>query len=208
MAELKSLSHTHVAIVDYMLANPQIALGDVAKHFGYTQPWLSQIIHSDAFQNMLKEKEGHVFHHTVLPIREKMTQVAHMALDKTLHLLPQETEVRTASEIAGDMLDRLGYGSKPVGPGGVQVNIQQNNMVVPNTNAAEIAAAREMLAAAKKSALGVQVDGVSIPLALPRTSASEVVEAVLDSRDAAAAGSDDQAESGYPVREEGAREAV
>lgn len=183
MAELKSLSHTHQAIMDFMMANPTVHLGDVAKNFGYTQAWLSQIIHSDAFQAMLKEKQHIAFHHTVMPIREKMTELAHMALDKTLQLLPQEVDVRTAQDIAEGMLDRLGFGAKPIAgaPGGNVYNFnQQNNMVVPNTNAAEIAAAREMLAS-RTSALGVQVDGVSIPLALPRASITEMGETIVSS---------------------------
>lgn len=182
VGEIKAVSHTHAAIMDYMLANPTVHLGDVAKNFGYTQAWLSQIIHSDAFQAMLKEKQNVAFHHTVLPIREKMTELAHMALDKTLQLLPQEVDVRTAQDIAEGMLDRLGFGAKPIGgTGGVNLTVnQQNNMIVPNTNAAEIAAARELLAARSATALGVQVDGVSIPLALPRASSSQMGEAILE----------------------------
>lgn len=177
MAEIATLSHRHVAIVDYLLAHPQIRLGEVAQHFGYTQAWLSQIIHSDAFQNMLKEKEGAIFHHTVMPLREKMLATAHIAMDKLVDMLPGSIDIREVQSVGDSMLDRLGFGSKPVGAGASGTTNIQNNMIFPNANTAEIEAARELLRA-KKSALGVQVDGFSVPLALPRESATLVGEVV------------------------------
>lgn len=200
MAEIKSVSHVHVAIMDYLMSHPTVHLGDVAKHFGYTQPWLSTIIHSDAFQVMLQEKQGIAFHDTVLPIREKMLNAAHQALDKITNLLPTETDVRTVASVADSMLDRLGFGSKPVGGNGnLTINQQNNtlNMITPNANAAEIAAARELLAA-KKTALGV-IDGVTIPLALPREGFAEVGETVGASDLSSSEGTHAERESGAAV---------
>jgi hypothetical protein len=209
MAELKSLSHTHQAIMDYLMANPTVALGDVAKEFGYTQPWLSQIIHSDAFQVMLKEKQGMAFHHTVMTLKEKIHVVAHQTMDKMAELVKDTQDLRTVKDVAEGMLDRLGYGAKPVAaPGGMNLTInQQNNVHMTNSNAAEIAAARAILQA-RTSALGVQVDGVSVPLALPRTSASPVGEVVLEPRDSSASGENQTGEGWNPLREESSREVL
>lgn len=209
MAEIKSLSHTHMAIVDYLLGHPQVSLGDVARHFGYTQPWLSSIIHSEAFQAMLQEKQGYAFHHTVLPLREKMFNAAHIAMDKIVNMLPEETDVRTVAQVADSMLDRLGFSSKPIGGavGNLTIN-QQNNMIVPNANAAEIQAARALLEAKRNPALGVPVNGLPFALALPRESITEVGETVGSRNLPPAGGEDTSRESGPAVREEGTREAV
>ncbi len=112
MAEIQRVSIKHEAIMDYIMAFPTVKLGDVAKHFGVTQPWLSQIIHSDAFQEMYKGKAESAFSHTVLSLREKMETAAHIAMDRLLETLPFETEVSTISDVGESMLDRLGFSPK------------------------------------------------------------------------------------------------
>ena len=206
MAEIKSLSITHVSIMDFLMANPTMHLSDVAKHFGYTQPWLSQIIHSDAFQNMLKEKQNIAFHHTVLPLREKITQAAHQALDKVMNLLPQETELRTVKDVAESMLDKIGYGSKGI-PAGATIN-QQNNFIMPNATSEEVAAARALMLSRRPAGLGVQVDGVSVPITLPRESFTSVGEAVGSGNLPAPSGENSSGEGGDRLREESPSEVI
>lgn len=206
MAEIKSLSICHQAIMDYLMAHPTERLQDVAKAFGYTPAWLSQIIHSDAFQVMLKEKQGIAFHETVLTIKDKMMVTAHAALDKLNDMLPSIQDPRTINDITENMLDRLGFGAKPIN-GNVTIN-QQNNMVVPNTNAAEIAAARKLLEARRVSALGVALDGHGVPIALPREGQASVGEALSDSRVLATEGEYTEGEGRDQIRTEGSLEAV
>jgi hypothetical protein len=182
MGEIKSLSIRHEAIMDYLMANPTHRLQDVAANFRVSGPWLSQIIHSDIFQNKLKEKTDVVFHATVLPIREKMTLVAHQALDKVMDNLPLETDLRTTQSIAEGMLDRLGFGAKPIAAGGNLTINQQNNVVnLPNTTRDEIANARKMLEQSRSLGLGVTVNGESLPIALPRASMPDVGETMRES---------------------------
>lgn len=125
----KQLSIRHMEIMDYLMANPRVKLGDVAKHFGVTPGWLSQIIHSDAFQKMLVEKQGIAFHETVLSIREKMELAAHQTLDRLLEVIPQEQEASTLGNVAEGLLDRLGFGSKAGAPNTV---INNNVTVLAN----------------------------------------------------------------------------
>ena len=147
------------------MANPLVALRDVADKFGVTQPWLSCIIHSDAFQTKLREKQDVMFHHTVLPLREKMTVVAHMALDKVVQQLPLETDLKTIQHTADSVLDRLGFGAKQPT---VQINNTQNVQV--NTLREELEAARALIGKAPKPQLQVVIDG---SIALPISEASE-----------------------------------
>lgn len=125
----KSLSIRHMEIMDYLMANPQTKMGDVAKHFGVTPGWLSQIVHSDAFQKMLSEKQGIAFHETVLSIREKMELAAHQTLDRLLEVIPTEQEASTLGNVAEGLLDRLGFGSKAGAPSTV---INNNVTVLAN----------------------------------------------------------------------------
>lgn len=141
MAEIQKVSVKHEAIMDYLIANPQIRLQDVAMYFKMTQSWLSQVIHSDAFQAMLREKQNTQFHHTVLPIREKMHAIAHMALDKLAEQLPMETETKTTAQVMESVLDRLGYGTKTAP--GVQINNTTNVQVAMVQN--EMKEARDLL---------------------------------------------------------------
>lgn len=165
MGEIQRLSIRHEAIMDYLMANPCVPLSQVAQTFGVTQPWLSQIIHSDAFQSMLKTKQEIAFHHTVLPLREKMTNIAHMALDKLAQTLPTETDVGTINKVAEGVLDRLGYSSKTPA---VVVNNTQNVQV--NTLRSELEEARLLLGKAEKPKLGVTIDGSALPIGLPALS--------------------------------------
>lgn len=132
--QIKRVSIKHEAIMDFMIANPTVRAGDVAAHFGVTQAWLSTITHSDAFQDMLRAKQDCAFHTSVLPVKDKMMAIAHQALDRLEVLLPFETEATSVSKIAGDVLDRLGYGSKQVATQiinntqNVQVNTLRNEL--------------------------------------------------------------------------------
>lgn len=162
MAEIQSVSIKHEMIMDYLMAHPNIRLGDVAASFGITQPWLSQVIHSDAFQLKLREKQGIAFHHTVLPIREKMLAVAHQALDKIAEQLPMETNVKTLNDVAENVLDRLGYGSK-----GVATSVQVTNNTQINVLRDELEEARELLYKKRTNSVEVVIDGISAPIALP-----------------------------------------
>jgi hypothetical protein len=207
MTGIQKVSIRHNEIMDYMMANPTMKGADVARYFGVTHSWLSQIIHSEAFQNLLKEKQDVAFHGTVMPLREKMTVIAHMALDKLADQIPSEVDTRTINDVTENMLDRLGYGSKPIQGGNLTIN-QQNNFVTPNASANEIAEARKLLEKANSSALGVIIDGGAAPITLPRESPPALGQTLPHPHIPFAFGTDTEGESGTEVREESTREAV
>ena len=162
MTGIQRVSVRHEAIMEHLMTHPCVALSTVAEAFGITQGWLSQVIHSDAFQALLREKQGIAFHHTVLPIREKMLSVAHLALDQLTERLPLEQEPRNLSAIAADVLDRLGFSSKVPS---VQIN-QQNVHITALRD--EIRDAQALLGAtAQPPALEVARNGDRTVLALP-----------------------------------------
>jgi hypothetical protein len=155
MPEIQRVSHTHNAIMDYMLANPGVSLGEVAAHFKYSQPWLSCIIHSDAFQSLMREKQGVIFHTTVLPIREKLHAVGHQVLDRLAERIPLENDVAVLARTSEGVLDRLGFGSKT---GGNTYILNQTNNTQVNTLRSELDNARALLGKVEKPVIGVVID--------------------------------------------------
>jgi len=160
MSEIQAVSIRHEAIMDHLMAHPCVKLGDVAIKFGVTAGWLSQIIHSDAFQALLKEKQGVAFHHTVLPLREKMVAVANIALDRLMDQVPFETETKAMKDVADSMLEKLGFGSKQ---GGTVINDNSTHVTVLR---AEVEEARKLLGKAERPQPGVIIDGERAPIAI------------------------------------------
>lgn len=126
-----SLSHRHTAIMDFMLANPEIKLSEVASHFGMTQAWLSTVIHSDCFQSELKDKQGALFDETVLNLRDKITGAAHRALDRLGEKLDTVDDPKFILDASEKTLKALGYGTSTSISQSKTINNVQNNYTVP-----------------------------------------------------------------------------
>lgn len=158
MAEIRRVSIKHDAIMDYLLTNPGAPLSEVAGHFGLTQAWLSTVIHSDAFQAVLKEKREMVFQGTVMPLREKIVGVAHLGVEKLGEALENASAVSDKEFIADttdSILKNLGFSPKSAPPS-LQQNVQNNNFFTVDKET--LADARKKM----KEAQTVQPEGVLI----------------------------------------------
>lgn len=166
MAEVAKLNHRHEQIVNWLICNPHKSQGDCAKHFNYTQPWLSQVIHSDVFQARYQQRCKEVGVVAIHSIATKLNTVAALTLDKVRERL----EAGVASErFLGDAmtntLKMLGYGSPERAVPGDQP-AQHNHLHV---HADDIQRAREIAASAFKGSTpqkltnkeGQNVDGGS-----------------------------------------------
>lgn len=109
MPEIATVRYTHEAIAEWLVANPMGSQGECAKFFGYSESWLSQVIHSDAFQayyRKLADERGAIATHG---IGEKINALAAVALDKAMERLvtaPSDQHVLDTTELA---LKALGY---------------------------------------------------------------------------------------------------
>jgi hypothetical protein len=129
---IQRISHTHLAIMDFMIANPERKLSEVAQEFGYTQPWLSTLIHSDVFQKGFRERRRNweTVHDGRLSSR--LMGIAEKALGRMEDLMDGEGEsapsARTVTEVGKLALTSLGFigGSKQEAAPAVTVN---NNFV-------------------------------------------------------------------------------
>jgi hypothetical protein len=75
------LNHHHEAIARWLLENPTRALKECAAHFGYTQAWLSCIIHSDAFQAKLRQMHDEADAVVIMDVPSRLRGIAAAALD-------------------------------------------------------------------------------------------------------------------------------
>ncbi len=132
MGTIASLSIRHEAIMDYLIIFPERSKKECADYFGVTPTWLSQIIHSDAFQARLRERQDTKFSTLVLTLKEKMEAAGHRSVEKLAEALeaanPEEPEDRKFIASATDkVLARLGYGTaRSVQSPTAQTNVQQN----------------------------------------------------------------------------------
>lgn len=147
--QIKRLTPRHDTILAFVMANPTVKRGEVARLFGVTEAWLSTIIHSDIFQARLSERTDQVFSETLVPLCEKVTALAHKSID---HLLDKVDTMQVDGQFktAEMALKMAGYGTQqsrnPTAP-----LVQQNNFYAATPEL--LKAARDRLGAEQPSVL-------------------------------------------------------
>lgn len=119
------VKYTHDAMIDLIIAEPGVTQNAIAEYFGYTVPWVSRVMNSDAFQARLAlRKKDLVDPSLLLSIEERLRTVA----DRSLTILHEKLEVTKSADLAlkiADMSVRaLGYGARTS-----NLNVQQNFVV-------------------------------------------------------------------------------
>lgn len=112
---IQRLSHTHEAIMLWLVLNPTRTQRECAKELGYTEGWLSQVINSDMFQAEYKQRcrEANVIAtHTM---QAKLGAVTAKIIDRIDAQLDKEPSERFLVDTANMALERLGYTGKPDG---------------------------------------------------------------------------------------------
>ena len=131
IAEVK---YTHDGMIDLIIADPSISQNALARHFGYTASWVSQIISSDSFQSRLAERTKDL----VDPLIVKSVQQRFQALVLRSMEILQEKLNRPSDEIPDQLALRAlelstraaGYGAKDSGvpPTSVNVNVHLESL--------------------------------------------------------------------------------
>ena len=166
MPAIKRVNHRHDAIILWLLSNPDRTLGDCAEYFGYTQAWLSRIIHSDMFQAAYRAKAEELGEATVHTIKDKLTRLAAVTLDKSIERVEHgEVTERFLGETMKTTLAAMGYGAQAP-----TVDARSQSVHV-HIDAERIVEARERAAAARAGSTALKESGSPLPT-LP-----EVIEA-------------------------------
>lgn len=122
---IQRVKYTHDALIDVILANPAVSQGELAKHFGYTQGWLSRVMNSDAFQARLALRKTEVVDPVLtLSIDEKLRALASQSLDVVMDKLAVSQNPDTALKALEITSKALGYGARQQ-----NLNVQQNFVV-------------------------------------------------------------------------------
>lgn len=108
--------YTHDAMIDLIIADPAVSQNVLAAHFGYTASWVSQILHSDAFQARLSERKAELIDPTITANAESKFQAI---VSRSQELLLARLD-QPASSLPDNLILRslelssraLGYGAK------------------------------------------------------------------------------------------------
>lgn len=115
--------YTHDAMIDLILAQPDLKQHQIAGYFGYTEAWVSRVFGSDAFQARLAERKTELVDPTIVAsLNEKITALAHQSLD----ILADKLQATKSADMA---LKSLELSTKALGMGarvGNQTNVQNN----------------------------------------------------------------------------------
>lgn len=144
-AFIQKMSHRHEILLDFMLANPAARLKDLSLHFSMTVPWLSTIIHSDAFQAKLAERQDECFTGTVLSLREKMCGLADQAVEKLSDDLGNSQDPRYTLDVADKVLHRLGYAPSRQSSAPAAANVHNTQININTADKETLAQARELM---------------------------------------------------------------
>jgi len=143
-AQIQKVSFTHESVILWMLENPHRSLRDCAEYFGYSQTWLSTVIHSDAFQEQLKKRQNEFAALTGIDIRNKLQAATDVAIEGLTRQLEKTEDGKFLLDAADKLLHRMGYAPASVrNPAGPVTNNTQVNLTV---NANDLAEARAMIA--------------------------------------------------------------
>lgn len=112
--QILSMSPRHMAIADWLLANPSLKRGDLAKEMGVTESWLSIVIHSNVFQEYFTKRREH--HEELLrsQIVGRQMAVTIQALDRLKDVLNDDkVDGRLVLDVAEKTAERLGFTTRP-----------------------------------------------------------------------------------------------
>lgn len=157
--QIGKISYTHEAFINWLLENPERPLRDAAAYFGYTQAWLSTILHSDVFQAKLSGRQDAVFAAVAQDIPSKLRAAADIGLEKLTRKLEDTEDGEFILDATDKLLHRMGYAPSasrnPVAPSHITNNTQVN---VFQVDALQLASARERI-----SARPAAIEGEVIP---------------------------------------------
>lgn len=122
---IKKVNWSHDAMIDFVLANPDLTQGEIAKHFGYTPAWISRVFCSDAFQARLAQRREDTINPVITAsFEDRLKGLAATSVD----ILQAKLEASQSADLA---LKTLEISAKAAGYGARKENVNvQNNFVV------------------------------------------------------------------------------
>lgn len=127
--QLTRLSTHHLYMMDYILSNPLLSLGEVATALNRTQAWVSTVYHSDLFQTVYQSRRALIQQNHNEMLSARLSTLVHNGLDTLVDALAKDTtplnNKQQITELGLKAIGVLGQKGQPVA--NVQVNVQNNN---------------------------------------------------------------------------------
>ncbi len=119
------VKYTHDAMIDLVIAHPELSQNKIAEYFGFTVPWVSRIFCSDAFQARLAERRTEIVNPALtMSIEGRIASLATQSLDILEEKLAQTRNPDMAMRALDISVKALGYGARQQ-----NVAVQQNFVV-------------------------------------------------------------------------------
>lgn len=122
---IKDVRWHHDHVIDFMIVNPTVSQGQIARQFKFSEGWVSLMVNSDAFQARLAERKAELVDPLIVAsVDLRLKAVAQVSLDKMLEKLagPLGTTDEFLLKSAELATKALGYGARQAGSGG-SVNV-------------------------------------------------------------------------------------
>lgn len=127
----RGLDYFHEALADYLITNPGATLREIGAYFGYSPPWLSQVINTDMFQAYLAQRRVEINSAVAQGVPEKLRAAAHVAVERLAEVVATTGDEKLAVDAADKILARYGYGpGKTVGAQGPVIGTQNNVFLI------------------------------------------------------------------------------
>lgn len=124
--QLARVKYSHEALIDVLIANPRVTQRELALHFGYSEGWLSRIMRSDAFREMVAARKSELLDPIVL---QSLTQRFEALAERSAEILMEKLDASRDTETA---MKALEVSSKALGFGvakGAQVQVNTSFVV-------------------------------------------------------------------------------
>lgn len=126
-ADLQTLQPLHIQLALYKIANPASTLQEMANEFKLTPNWIWKVLNSDLCKAYISEKMEVQAEFIQDSVRQKLSGVTALALEKLEAEVVRTADPKFIKEVAKDLLEASGFGSKaaPPAPAHQQVNVFQ-----------------------------------------------------------------------------------
>lgn len=167
---IEKLNWWHSAIIDWMLENPDLQLGDCADYFRKSRGWISVVIHSAAFVDLLEQRKLMHSHMVSMTITEKLEGIAHQSAESLEKAMKQQEDAELMSVgCARDTLEMslkaLGYTARS--PGAININAPGGTVQFGTATPEALARARENMKNVQYATQGNLIEGDTEEATLP-----------------------------------------
>lgn len=166
VCQIKRLSEKHMAMMDYMLANPAASMLEIAEAFSVSLAWFSTVRNSDLFRQTYNERRALISERQQEIVSEQLASLANKGMARLADALDDdETGINTVISITKLAIEHSGL-SQAKAASSVVVNNTTNNTAIITADeekSAAIQAARARILAKARQNFDDKAASHSLP---------------------------------------------